>query len=154
VLFLVHRFLSPWWRRSQVPPKRRFLQEPHGVTTQKTPFFFKIHRIRLCCRPFNSTKNFFFQKGIPREQLGKLFRNEWKSRCGSCILRQRIQWKARVRLTVIDLRVGRMAFPLYTFKVLCHRNDTIPLQWVLGRFRILVEYALNISLCSFIFFRT
>jgi hypothetical protein len=35
----VHRFLSPWWRRHQVPPKRRFLQEPHGVTTQKTPFF-------------------------------------------------------------------------------------------------------------------
>jgi hypothetical protein len=23
----------------QVPSKRRFLQEPHGVTTQKTPFF-------------------------------------------------------------------------------------------------------------------
>jgi hypothetical protein len=23
----------------RVPPKRRFLQEPHGVTTQKTPFF-------------------------------------------------------------------------------------------------------------------
>jgi hypothetical protein len=22
-----------------VPPTRRFLQEPHGVTTQKTPFF-------------------------------------------------------------------------------------------------------------------
>jgi hypothetical protein len=39
VLFLVHRFLSPWWRRRQVPPKRRFLQEPHGVATQKTPFF-------------------------------------------------------------------------------------------------------------------
>jgi hypothetical protein len=39
VLFLVHRFLSPWWRRRQVPPKRRFLREPHGVTTQKTPFF-------------------------------------------------------------------------------------------------------------------
>jgi hypothetical protein len=39
MLFLVHRFLSPWWRWSQVPPKRRFLQEPHGVTTQKTPFF-------------------------------------------------------------------------------------------------------------------
>jgi hypothetical protein len=35
----VHRFLSPWWRRRQVPPKRRFLQEPHGVTTQKTPFY-------------------------------------------------------------------------------------------------------------------
>jgi hypothetical protein len=26
-------------KRRQVPPKRRFLQEPHGVTTQKTPFF-------------------------------------------------------------------------------------------------------------------
>jgi hypothetical protein len=25
--------------RTEVPPKRRFLQEPHGVTTQKTPFF-------------------------------------------------------------------------------------------------------------------
>jgi hypothetical protein len=24
---------------SEVPPKRRFLQEPRGVTTQKTPFF-------------------------------------------------------------------------------------------------------------------
>jgi hypothetical protein len=23
----------------QVPPKRQFLQEPHGVTSQKTPFF-------------------------------------------------------------------------------------------------------------------
>jgi hypothetical protein len=33
-----NRFLSPWWRRRQVPPKHRFLQEPHGVTTQKTPF--------------------------------------------------------------------------------------------------------------------
>jgi hypothetical protein len=42
VLFLVHRFLSPWWRRRQVPPKRRFLQEPHGVTTQKTPFCFYV----------------------------------------------------------------------------------------------------------------
>jgi hypothetical protein len=38
VLFVVHRFLSPWWRRPKVPPKRRFLQEPHGVTSQKTPF--------------------------------------------------------------------------------------------------------------------
>jgi hypothetical protein len=26
-------------RRRQVPPKRRFLQEPRGETTQKTPFF-------------------------------------------------------------------------------------------------------------------
>jgi hypothetical protein len=33
------QFLSPWWWRRYVPPKRRFLQEPHGVTSQKTPFF-------------------------------------------------------------------------------------------------------------------
>jgi hypothetical protein len=26
-------------RRRYVPPKRQFLQEPHGVTSQKTPFF-------------------------------------------------------------------------------------------------------------------
>jgi hypothetical protein len=25
--------------RTSFPPKRRFLQEPHGVTSQKTPFF-------------------------------------------------------------------------------------------------------------------
>jgi hypothetical protein len=31
------RSVRQWWR--QVPPKRRFLQEPRGVTTQKTPFF-------------------------------------------------------------------------------------------------------------------
>jgi hypothetical protein len=30
------------WRR-QVPPKRRFLQEPHSVTTQKTQFFFHAY---------------------------------------------------------------------------------------------------------------
>jgi hypothetical protein len=26
-------------KEAPVPPKRRFLHEPHGVTTQKTPFF-------------------------------------------------------------------------------------------------------------------
>jgi hypothetical protein len=38
-LCIVHRFLSPWWRRRWVPSKRRFLQKPHGVTSQKTSFF-------------------------------------------------------------------------------------------------------------------
>jgi hypothetical protein len=45
VLFLAHRFLSPWWRRRSVPPKRRFLQEPHSVTSQKTPFFIILQVI-------------------------------------------------------------------------------------------------------------
>jgi hypothetical protein len=29
---------------AQVPPKRRFLQEPHGVTSQKAPFFMRTFR--------------------------------------------------------------------------------------------------------------
>jgi hypothetical protein len=33
------RFLSRWWWRWYIPPKRRILQEPHGVTSQKTAFF-------------------------------------------------------------------------------------------------------------------
>jgi hypothetical protein len=41
--FLVHGLLSPWWWRRYVPPKRLFLQEPHGVTSQKTPFFTFLH---------------------------------------------------------------------------------------------------------------
>jgi hypothetical protein len=32
-------FFVTLMKERQVPPKRRFLQEPHGVTTQKTPFF-------------------------------------------------------------------------------------------------------------------
>jgi hypothetical protein len=40
--FLVHRFLSPWWWRRYVSPKRRFLLEPHGVTSQKTPFLIEL----------------------------------------------------------------------------------------------------------------
>jgi hypothetical protein len=37
-LFLVHRLLSLWLWRGYAPPKGRFLQEPHGVTSQKTAF--------------------------------------------------------------------------------------------------------------------
>jgi hypothetical protein len=39
-------FLPPWLWRSCVLPKRRFLQEPHSVTSQKTAFF-KITVIRM-----------------------------------------------------------------------------------------------------------
>jgi hypothetical protein len=31
----------------EAPPKRRFLQEPHGVTSQKTPFFKNV-AVLLC----------------------------------------------------------------------------------------------------------
>jgi hypothetical protein len=43
-LFLAHRFLSAWWLRRYVPPTCRFLQEPHGVTTKKTPFLKSVDR--------------------------------------------------------------------------------------------------------------
>jgi hypothetical protein len=35
-------FLCSMCQLRQVPPKRRFLQKPHGVTSQKTPFFTVI----------------------------------------------------------------------------------------------------------------
>jgi hypothetical protein len=51
--FLVHQFLSPWWWRLYVPPKRRFLQEPHDVTPQKTVLFIG----RACSTwQFNNTE--------------------------------------------------------------------------------------------------
>jgi hypothetical protein len=37
-LFLARRFVLPWWRRLYVPSKHRFLQEPRGLTSQKTGF--------------------------------------------------------------------------------------------------------------------
>jgi hypothetical protein len=37
-LLLARSFLSPWWWWWYVPPKHRFLQEPQGVTSQKTAF--------------------------------------------------------------------------------------------------------------------
>jgi hypothetical protein len=36
--FLARWLLPPWWR-GYVPPKRRFLHEPQGVTSQKTSFY-------------------------------------------------------------------------------------------------------------------
>jgi hypothetical protein len=38
-LFLARRILLHWWWRRYVPLKCQFLQEPHGVTSQKTTFF-------------------------------------------------------------------------------------------------------------------
>jgi hypothetical protein len=37
-----NRRLGKKYKVSKVPPKRRFLQEPQGVTSQKTPFFKAI----------------------------------------------------------------------------------------------------------------
>jgi hypothetical protein len=58
MLFPVHWFMSPWWLRRYVPPKHRFLQEKHGVTSQKTAFFIvtavttpKSYTIYIFCLP-------------------------------------------------------------------------------------------------------
>jgi hypothetical protein len=39
LIFVARRFLSPWWWRIYVPPKRSFLLQPQDVTFQKTAFF-------------------------------------------------------------------------------------------------------------------
>jgi hypothetical protein len=68
----------------QVPPKRRFLQEPHGVTTQKTPFF-----IVTAVKTSNLTSNLFQSPGEVRETptlLGPLERanlSQWSRVCVS-----------------------------------------------------------------------
>jgi hypothetical protein len=90
VLFLVHRFLSPWWRRRQVPPKRRFLQEPHGVTTQKSPFFLNLLTLWPLVR----------ERTIPTERpplvdeiscLHELYRNEnIRCSCHVSILQRKV----------------------------------------------------------------
>jgi hypothetical protein len=41
------RFLLPWWWRRYIPLKCRFLQEPHGITSQKTAFFLCLS----ICKP-------------------------------------------------------------------------------------------------------
>jgi hypothetical protein len=53
MLFLAHRILSPWLWRRYVPPTRLFFQEPHGVTSQKTEFFYwcvtTFEQWQSCC---------------------------------------------------------------------------------------------------------
>jgi hypothetical protein len=39
----LRRFLSPWWWRCYVPPKRQFWLEPYGVTSQKTAFLIHVY---------------------------------------------------------------------------------------------------------------
>jgi hypothetical protein len=46
-------------KEAPVPPKRRFSQEPHGVTTQKTPFF-----IVTAVKTSNLTKITKFKFGL------------------------------------------------------------------------------------------
>jgi hypothetical protein len=77
----VGRFLSPWWRRRQVPPKRRFLQEPHGVTTQKTPFFIVILptnlRLYIPCGLFRSKAYWKSWATYPRSKSLAFRRHEF-----------------------------------------------------------------------------
>jgi hypothetical protein len=41
-----------WWMRRSFPRNCRVLQDPHGVTSQKTPFFKVLH-ISTCLQIFN-----------------------------------------------------------------------------------------------------
>jgi hypothetical protein len=82
-LFLVHRFLSPWWRWRYVPPKRRFLQEPHGVISENSPFFIvttvNISNLTYKCLVRNSHQTHYLHATEPsRLWLRKI----WGFRCG------------------------------------------------------------------------
>jgi hypothetical protein len=49
------RIFLPWRWRRYVPPKRRFAQDLHGATSQKTAFFIVYRRccaISACCESF------------------------------------------------------------------------------------------------------
>jgi hypothetical protein len=53
LLYLAHRIFPTWWWRRYIPQERRFLQDPDGVTSQKTAFFltnylFSDHGIPDC----------------------------------------------------------------------------------------------------------
>jgi hypothetical protein len=50
-------FFPSWWKSWYVFTKRRFLQVPHGITSQNTALFFsQYYSIKLfpCCMPFTN----------------------------------------------------------------------------------------------------
>jgi hypothetical protein len=70
--FLAHRFLSPWWWRRYVLPKRRFLQQPHGVISQKTTFLEYVNNLEyqlLWIRTVWNKSTFPRCKTAEKEQL-------------------------------------------------------------------------------------
>jgi hypothetical protein len=55
--FLAHQFLSPWWWRRYVPPKRRFL---HSISSQRASVASYCYRSYLTysCHPYNGGNTF------------------------------------------------------------------------------------------------
>jgi hypothetical protein len=43
ILLLVRWFFPPWWERRCFVPKRRFLQEPHGIRFQHAAIFITLY---------------------------------------------------------------------------------------------------------------
>jgi hypothetical protein len=96
-LFPAHRLLSSWWWRPYVLPKRRFLQEPHGVTSQKTPFFIVTTvKTSILTAPQLSSKD---QVNPVADLL------LWKS--GSVRNRTRDLWVCSQELWPLDHRAGQ-----------------------------------------------
>jgi hypothetical protein len=67
-LFLVHRFLSPWWWRWYIRPKHQFLQEPHGITSEKMLFFM---------RWLDHGEKFWLKSNLPRDNFSDLDIHGW-----------------------------------------------------------------------------
>jgi hypothetical protein len=68
---LTRWFLSPWLWRRYIPPKRRFSQEPHIVTSKRTEFFSH------CRENLKSYKEEFAYNGIPVTSTGSLMLWSW-----------------------------------------------------------------------------
>jgi hypothetical protein len=58
----------PWWWRRYVPPKCRYLQEPHGVTSQNTPFLIATEFVSKRVVPCNLfTKRSVVSLGVKKD---------------------------------------------------------------------------------------
>jgi hypothetical protein len=78
MLFLAHRFLSPWWWRRYAPLKCRFLQKSQGATSENTAFLnhsrenvnFKWKNSLFFFSFFYEIEVFFFQnkEGMQKAQ--------------------------------------------------------------------------------------
>jgi hypothetical protein len=86
--FLVRRFLSPWCRRCYVPPKRRFLQESHGVTSQKTPFFI-VPAVKTS--NLTSFQEKFVKVLHVSPRISESFHSKWRA-TGCCRITWHNQW--------------------------------------------------------------
>jgi hypothetical protein len=78
-------FLSPWWWMRYIPPKCEFLQEPHGVTSQKTAFFILLQCTGLILPPIFAVYASLLLLLITNWRY--MFQPNWPASCTRCVVR-------------------------------------------------------------------